>query len=233
MVNVLYEDNHIIVVLKPQNIPSQADDSKDVDMLTMVKQYIKEKYNKPNNVYCGLVHRLDRPTGGIMVFAKTSKAASRLSEQIQNGTLEKKYFTVVLNKVREKSSRLENYLKKDTKENIVKIVPIGETGAKKAELVYKVLDTKNDSEKELSLVEVKLLTGRSHQIRVQMSNIGNPICGDQKYGGDKYGKTNLALYAVELKFVHPTTKQNMMFKVCPPENELPWKFFNCEKFLNI
>lgn len=232
MVNILYEDNHIIVVLKPQNIPSQADESKDLDILTMVKNYIKEKYNKPNNVYCGLVHRLDRPTGGIMVFAKTSKAASRLSQQIRDGSFEKKYFAVVLNNVRDKTARLENYLKKDNSENIVKVVPIGETGAKKAELLYKVLDTKKDDTKVLNLIEVKLFTGRSHQIRVQMSNIGNPICGDMKYGGDKYGKINLALYAVELKFIHPTTKQTMIFKVCPPD-ELPWKFFDCEKYLKL
>ena len=232
MVNILYEDNHIIVVLKPQNIPSQADESKDLDILTMVKNYIKEKYNKPNNVYCGLVHRLDRPTGGIMVFAKTSKAASRLSQQIRDGSFEKKYFAVVLNNVRDKTARLENYLKKDNSENIVKVVPIGETGAKKAELLYRVLDTKKDDTKVLNLIEVKLFTGRSHQIRVQMSNIGNPICGDMKYGGDKYGKINLALYAVELKFIHPTTKQTMIFKVCPPD-ELPWKFFDCEKYLKL
>jgi 23S rRNA pseudouridine1911/1915/1917 synthase len=142
--NIIYEDNHIIVVIKPQNIPTQKDDSGDQDMLSVVKEYVKEKYNKPGNVYVGLVHRLDRPTGGLLVFAKTSKAASRLSEQIQNGEFDKRYLTVVVGAPNDKTKKLENYLKKDERTNVVKIVPRSEDGAKKAELVYNVLDTYNE-----------------------------------------------------------------------------------------
>lgn len=221
--NVIYEDNHIIVVIKPQNIPTQEDDSKDKDLLTMVKEYIKEKDNKPGNVFVGLVHRLDRPTGGVMVFAKTSKAASRLSTQIANGTLEKKYLAVVLNKPRENRMKLINYLKKNPRTNTVQVVPELTDGAKRAELEYNVLDKKE----KVSLVEVKLYTGRSHQIRVQMKHIGCPVYGDVKYGGDKLAKGhNLALWAYELKFQHPTTKENLTFRVYPPEDKTPWNVFD-------
>jgi 23S rRNA pseudouridine1911/1915/1917 synthase len=223
--NVLYEDNHVIVVVKPQNIPTQEDESKDKDLLTIVKEYIKEKENKPGNVYVGLVHRLDRPTGGVMVFAKTSKAASRLSQQISDGELKKKYLTVVLNKPREKRLKLVNYLQKNARTNTVQVVPELTTGAKRAELEYNVLDVRD----KVSLVEVNLFTGRSHQIRVQMKHIGCPVYGDVKYGGDKLAKGhNLALWAYELKFVHPTTKENMTFKVYPPEDKIPWSVFNLD-----
>lgn len=221
--NVVYEDNHIIVLIKPQNIPTQEDESKDKDLLTMVKEYIKEKENKPGNVFVGLVHRLDRPTGGVMVFAKTSKAASRLSTQIADGTMKKKYFAVVLGKPREQHMRLINFLKKNPRTNTVQVVPELETGAKRAELEYKILEVKE----KVSLVEIDLFTGRSHQIRVQMKNIGCPVYGDVKYGGDKLAKGhNLALWAYELKFQHPTTKENMTFRVYPPEDNIPWKVFN-------
>ena len=222
---VVYEDNHIIVVVKPQNIPAQEDDSKDKDLLTMVKEYIKEKENKPGNVFVGLVHRLDRPTGGVMVFAKTSKAASRLSEQIRERSISKKYLAVVCGKPKEKIAKLTNHLHKNARTNTVQVVPELTTGAKKAELEYNVLDSKE----KVSLVEVQLLTGISHQIRVQMKHIGCPIYGDVKYGGDKLAKGhNLALWAYELKFVHPTTKENMTFKVYPPEDKIPWKVFNLD-----
>ena len=220
MVDVLYEDNHIIVVIKPQNIPSQSDESGDLDMLTMIKQYIKEKYNKPGNAYVGLVHRLDRPTGGIMVFAKTSKSAKRLCEQIKTKDFQKKYLCVVCGSPKLKNSTLIDYLKKDEKTNIVKIVPQTEVGAKKAELDYNVVDI---YENKYSLVEVLLKTGRSHQIRVQMSNIKTPFFGDTKYGyvGEK---SNLALWAYKLDFVHPVTKQAMHFTACPPQQK-PWNLF--------
>jgi 23S rRNA pseudouridine1911/1915/1917 synthase len=223
--NVLFEDNHILVVVKPQNIPTQEDESKDKDLLTIVKEYIKEKENKPGNVYVGLVHRLDRPTGGVMVFAKTSKAASRLSQQITDGELKKKYLAVVLNKPREKRQKLVNYLQKNARTNTVQVVPELTTGAKRAELEYNLLDVKD----KVSLVEVNLFTGRSHQIRVQMKHIGCPVYGDVKYGGDKLAKGhNLALWAYELRFVHPTTKENMTFKVYPPEDKIPWSVFNLD-----
>ena len=141
--DVIYEDNHVIVVVKPHNVPSQEDDTKDEDMLLRVKKYIKEKYNKPGNVYVGLVHRLDRPTGGIMCFAKTSKAASRLAKEIQNGEMKKEYLTVLEGQLPLKTKHIVNYLKKDEENNLVKIVPMSEVGAKKAELIYEVIETEN------------------------------------------------------------------------------------------
>ena len=225
---ILYEDRQIIVVLKPQNVPSQADETGDLDMLTMVKNHLKEEYNK-DNIYCGLVHRLDRPTGGIMVFAKTSKSASRLSAEIESGDLEKKYLLVTQGKPKQSHATLVNYLKKDEKQNKVSIVPQTTYGAKKAELEYYVLETKED----LSLIEVKLKTGRGHQIRVQMANIKCPIFGDQKYGGKNMPKANLNLFAYELKLIHPTTKENLMFRCYPPETLDAWKNFNLAKYINL
>jgi len=227
--DILYEDNHVIVVLKPQNVPSQEDASKDKDMLSMVKEYIKEKYNKPGNVYVGLVHRLDRPTGGIMVFAKTSKAASRLSEQFKNNEAEKTYFAIVKGNLKLKQTKLVNYLLKDEINNKVKVVPMSTAGAKRAELDYTELESKDG----LHLLKVKLATGRGHQIRVQLSTIGNPIYGDQKYGGEDMEKANLNLFAVEIKFYHPTTKDKLVFKAYPPEDKTAWNKFNLEKYLSI
>ena len=194
-----------------------------------MKEYIKEKYNKPGNVYVGLVHRLDRPTGGIMVFAKTSKAAARLSAQITDGTFEKQYFCVVCGVPREKQGRLIHYLKKNEKDNIVEIVPQLTEGAKRAELEYKVLCTKGN----YSLLQVKLFTGRSHQIRVQLKSIGCPIYGDAKYGGETKRGVNLNLFAVELRFEHPVSHERLVFKVYPPEDENAWKLFNVDQFLRV
>ena len=224
---ILYEDNHIIVVIKPQNVTSQEDRTKDKDMLSLVKEYIKEKYNKEGNVFVGLVHRLDRPTGGIMIFAKTSKAASRLSEQIRDNKIDKTYYAVTSSLPKDKQKELENYLKKDEKNNIVKIVPRSEAGAKHAKLYYKVLQTRNDH----ALVEVKLLTGRSHQIRVQFAGINCPLVGDGKYGRDKeVSSTNLGLWAGRIEFTHPVTKQKMIFAYPPPADKEPWSQFYLEKY---
>lgn len=225
---VLYEDNQIVVVIKPQNVPTMPDESKNLDMLSMVKAYIKEKYNKPGDAFVGLVHRLDRPTGGIMVFARNSKAAKRLSEQFSTHKVEKVYYAITNGVVKIKTQKLTNYLKKDEKENIVKIVPMSEQGAKKAELVYKVLE---DNGKE-SLLEVKILTGRSHQIRLQLSNIGYPLVGDVKYGKEKGLTSNLGLWAGKLSFVHPTTKEKMVFMACPDATKKPWNKFDLEKYLS-
>lgn len=224
---VLYEDNHIIVAIKPQNIPSQSDISGDEDMLSKVKKYVKEKYNKEGDAYIGLVHRLDRPTGGIMVFARTSKAAERLSNQIKNNQMHKTYYAVTSKVPQLKSDTLINYLKKDEKNNIVKIAPQSEQGAKRAELSYKVLQTKED----FALLEVKLVTGRSHQIRVQLAGINCPLYGDNKYGKEKnMQSTNLGLWAGRLELTHPVTKQKMTF-ACPPELDAkPWSYFFMEKY---
>jgi len=222
MINVLYEDNHIIVVVKPQNVPTQGDESGDSDMLSQVKEYIKVKYNKPGNVYVGLVHRLDRPTGGVMVFAKTSKAASRLTESIKSGDMQKNYLAVTVGVPKERNAKLTNYLAKNEKTNTVSVVGVGTTGAKYAELKYSVLDSTD----KVALLDVDLYTGRSHQIRVQLKHIGNPIYGDVKYGGDTLAKGhNLALWAYNLKFTHPTTKKLMSFKVYPDLTQVPFSTF--------
>ena len=228
--DVLYEDNHIIVVIKPQNIPTQGDSSKDESLLDMVKAYVKEKGNKPGEAFIGLVHRLDRPTGGVMVFAKTSKAASRLSEQLKDGSFEKNYFAVTVGTPKERAGRAENWLLKDEKNNIVKTVPAAYEGAKKAILEYKVLDENS----KVALVDVKLITGRSHQARVQLKALGTPIFGDAKYGGDTLAKGhNLALWAYSIRFYHPTTKEPFVFKVTPPQEKTPWNCFNLDQYVNV
>lgn len=212
---ILYEDNHIIVVVKPFNILSQSDDTKDIDMLTLIKSYLKEKYNKPGNVYLGLIHRLDRPTGGIMVFAKTSKAASRLSEQIRLNLFTKKYLAIVSGYFDEKTGVFEDYiLKKEDNSSIIS------KDGKYAKLEYEVLKEKND----LSLVSILLHTGRHHQIRVQFASRNHPLYGDQRYG--KSSKKQLALFAYYLSFNHPVTKEKLEFIKYPDKVGI-WKEFIC------
>ena len=226
---VLHEDNHIIVVLKPQGIPTCGDDSGDDSLLEQVRRYIKERYNKPGNVYVGLVHRLDRPTGGVMVFAKTSKAASRLAEQMRTGDFEKRYLAVLAGVPREPQAKLVNYLKKNAVNNMVYVCPPTTDGAKMASLEYFVKEEKGGC----SLVEVKLHTGRTHQIRVQMANIGTPVYGDMRYGGESAKKGNLALWAYSLTFTHPVTKERLRFMAGPPEDGSPWKHFDLSKIYDL
>lgn len=222
---IVYEDNHIIVVIKPQNQPTQKDQSGDIDLLNEIKDYIKQKYNKPGEAFIGLVHRLDRPTGGLMVFARNSKSADRLTKQIQNGEFDKVYYAVVDGRIKVKTEKLVNYLKKDEQNNIVKICPPLENGAKKAELIYNTLDINENK----SFLSVKILTGRSHQIRVQLSNIGFPIVGDMKYNKNA-SKGFLALWAGRLEFNHPVTKKRMIFISSPDETLFPWNQFNISKY---
>lgn len=210
--NVIYEDNHIIVVEKPVNIPSQGDKTGDIDMLTIIKEYIKEKYNKPGDVYLGLIHRLDRPVGGVMVFAKTSKAAARLSEQVRVKQFKKKYLVIVDGKMENEKGTLEDFLLKNEKLNISKVVKEGTKNSKLAILDYEVL--KYDEEINLSVLKINLHTGRHHQIRVQLANSGHSIYGDQKYGTRGNGK-QIALWAYELSILHPITKKEMTFCVLP------------------
>lgn len=210
--NVIYEDNHIIVVEKSVNIPSQGDKTGDADMLTLVKQYIKEKYNKPGEVYLGLVHRLDRPVGGVMVFARTSKAAARLSEQVRNKQFKKKYLVIADGRFEKQKGTLQNYLLKNERLNTSKVVEEGTKNSKLAILDYEVLAY--NEEIDLSLIKINLHTGRHHQIRVQLSNAGHSICGDQKYGTRGRGK-QICLWAYELTILHPITKEEMIFKVLP------------------
>ena len=216
---VIYEDNHIIVVEKPVNIPSQGDKTGDIDMLSIIKAYLKEKYNKPGEVYLGLVHRLDRPTGGVMVFAKTSKAASRLSEQVRNKEMHKQYLCIVDGKMENKQGTLKDYLYKNEKTNTSRIAKPNEKNAKEAILDYEVI--KYNEEINLSVIKVNLHTGRHHQIRVQFASRNHSLYGDQKYGTRGRGK-QLALWAFSLSFKHPTTKEVLLFEDYP-EKIGSWK----------
>ena len=200
---VLYEDNHVIVCYKPAGVLSQADNTGDIDMLTLVKDYLKKRYNKEGNVFVGLVHRLDRMTSGVMVFAKTSKGAMRLSNDIASGNFFKEYLAVCEGNIENfDETTLIDYLEKDEKNNKSFISKNG----KEAILSYKVITNKNNK----SLVRVKLKTGRHHQIRVQMSNIGHPLYGDIKYGSPH--KDNLALQAYKLSFYQPVTRELLTFQ---------------------
>ncbi len=210
--NVLFEDNHIIVVEKIVNIPSQGDKTGDIDMMEIIKNYLKEKYNKPGNVYLGLVHRLDRPVGGVMVFAKTSKAAARLSEQVRNKTFKKAYLVIANGKMENNKDELTDHLLKNEKANMSKVVDKDKKNAKLAILDYEVL--KYDPELDLSVLKINLQTGRHHQIRVQLSSRNHSIYGDQKYGGRGHGK-QICLWAYKLTIEHPITKESMTFKVLP------------------
>ncbi|MDF2865202.1 MAG: rluC [Clostridia bacterium] len=213
--HIVYEDNHIIVVIKPSNIPVQADKSGDIDMLTIVKSYIKEKYNKPGEVYLGLVHRLDRMVGGLMVFAKTSKAASRLSEYIRNREFKKKYLAVVNGSITG-SGEFKDYLVKDERLNMSKVVSSNVKNSKEALLEYTTISNFKYMNREYSLVNINLKTGRHHQIRLQFANAGYPLYGDIKYGQkiNKVGQ-NLALWSCYLSFYHPTKDEYLEFSCLP------------------
>ena len=216
---VLFEDNQIIVVEKPFNIPSQGDKTGDVDMLSMVKDYVKEKYNKPGNVYIGLVHRLDRPTGGVMVFARTSKAASRLSDEIRERKIQKSYLAICNGKFDETKGTMKDYLWKDEKKNTSYVVKASKKNAKEAILDYEVL--KYDAKEDVSLVKIDLHTGRHHQIRVQFSSRMHALYGDTKYHG-KGGNAQLCLWAYKLSLIHPTTKEELTY-IDLPESKGIWK----------
>lgn len=203
---ILYEDNHLIVAIKPAGILSQEDQTKDADMLTLLKYYIKDKYNKPGNVYLGLVHRLDRMTGGVMVFAKTSKAAKRLNEQIVKKDFSKRYYAIV-DGIIETGNTLKNYLIKDEKE--VRSCIGNSNNGKLAILDYNVIKILNNK----TLLDINLITGRHHQIRVQFSHLKHPLVGDVLYGGSHYSQ--LMLYAYEISFKHPITNDRLTFSKIP------------------
>lgn len=221
MIKVIYEDNHLLVVEKPVNTLSQGDDTNDKDMVNLLKDYVKVKYNKPGNVFIGLVHRLDRPVGGVMVFAKTSKAASRLSEQVRSKTLKKTYRAVIHGTMKKEEDTLKDYLYKNKKTNMVSVVNKNHKEAKDAELSYNTLGKKDG----FSLVQIDLKTGRPHQIRVQFSSRKHPLFGDQRYGQDVNKKGDqISLWSYKLEIVHPTTKEKMEF-ICEPPNKYPWNLF--------
>ena len=214
--NVIYEDNHLLVVEKPVNIPTQADSTNDPDMHSLLKEYIKEKYQKPGNVYLGLVHRLDRPVGGLMVFAKTSKCAARLTKQLQTSQFSKTYLAVIDNVITKEE---DTYVDKLLKNQDTNMVTVNEAG-KEAILSYKLLAVKD----RLSLVEINLQTGRSHQIRVQFASRGNPLYGDQRYNKNAKAKEQIALLAYKLSFNHPTTNERLTFELKTKDN-YPWNLF--------
>lgn len=209
-VNVLYEDNHLLVVEKPYGVPSQADISGDDDMLSICKAYIKQKYSKSGDVYLGLVHRLDRPTRGVMVFARTSKAAARLSEQIKSGEFRKTYLAVLTAEPEQDSGELWDWLIKDEKSHMARVASEHEPGAKKAGLEYQVMGRRDG----LYLVRITLYTGRFHQIRAQFAHRGCAVYGDAKYG-KRDVKAKLALFASGIVFKHPTKGERLEFAVAP------------------
>ena len=215
-IRVVYEDNHLLVVNKPANVPVQADASGDEDLLTACKGYIKERYQKPGEVYLGLVHRLDRPVGGVMVFARTSKAAARLTEQFSAHRAQKRYAAIVEGRA-PAEGRLTDWLLKNESTNTTTVVKEGTPGAKQARLSFRTLAR----EKGLSLLDVNLQTGRPHQIRVQLSHTGFPIRGDQRYNPDARVGDQIRLWAYALTIAHPTLKEPMTFYALPPFSEFP------------
>ena len=204
---ILYEDNSIIVVVKPKGILSQSDITNEKDMLTILKEYIKEKYQKPGNVYLGLVHRLDKPVGGVMVFARNSKSASRLSEQIRKGQMQKYYYAVIHGIIPKKDGILIDKIEKIDNKRVL----LNTKNGKEAKLEYRILNEKDN----LSLIDIHLLTGRYHQIRLQFSSRGYPLYGDHLYGSNI--KDNIALFAYRLSFYHPITHELMTFEIEPDD----------------
>lgn len=217
--DVLYEDNHIIVVNKRVGDIVQGDKTGDKPLSDVVKEYLKEKYNKPGNVYLGVVHRLDRPTTGIVLFARTSKALPRLNDLFKNRETQKTYWAVVKNKPEKETDTLVHYLKRNEKSNTsrahVKEVP----NSKKASLDYTIIKALNN----YYVLEVNLHTGRHHQIRSQLSAIGSPIKGDLKYGFDRSNPDGgIHLHARKLEFIHPVTKEHLVITASVP-NDTVWQ----------
>lgn len=206
---ILFEDNHLLVIEKPVNVPMQEDSSGDLDLLSMAKNYLKVKYQKPGNVYCGLVHRLDRPVGGVVVFAKTSKAASRLSNQVRLHQLEKQYLAVV--EGIPQTGKWIDYLTKDHRTN-TSTVTTKDKGKLSELTILKVTPLKNHQ----SLIKIDLKTGRSHQIRVQTASRNHPIVGDQRYHPNPQKNQQIKLLAHCLSFYHPITKEKIAFEIDMP-----------------
>ncbi|HZK24321.1 MAG TPA: RluA family pseudouridine synthase [Oscillospiraceae bacterium] len=223
----LYEDNHLLVVEKPVNLLTQGDNTGDDDLLSLLKQSLKEKYQKPGKVYLGMVQRLDRPTGGVIAFAKTSKAAGRLAAQLRDRTFTRAYLAIVHGKLPLGQASLQHYLRKNRQNNTVTVVDKNSSGAKEAKLTYQVLD----NSKNFSLVEVQLQTGRAHQIRVQLAAAGHPLFGDQRYGQsvNRPGQ-QLALWSYCLTFTHPTLQTRLTFTSYPAAKH-PWTLFAYESLV--
>lgn len=218
---VIYEDNHLLVVIKPAGLLSQEDHSGAPDILTLAKSWIEKRDQKPGRAWMGLVHRLDRPISGVMVLAKTSKAASRISEQIRQRTVSKTYL-LVCHGVPEPAGEWSHLLKKDPQSNTSRVVLTSEKGSKSSKLRFQRLATTGT--KEASLVHVELITGRSHQIRVQFAHMGYPLLGDRKYGDPNSSLASPALQSGSFSLDHPTQKGRLRF-VAPLPEEDPWNRF--------
>lgn len=221
---ILFEDNHIIIINKKAGQLVQGDKTGDISLLDEVKSYIKLKYSKPGNVFAGLVHRIDRPTSGIVIFAKTSKALTRLTEMIKKREIKKTYWAVVKKNEIPETQRLVHYLKKNEKNNkaIIFNTSSAQSGSKEAILTYKIIK-KSD---HYLLLEIDLETGRHHQIRAQLSAIKCPIKGDLKYGADRSNSDgSIHLLARKIEFIHPIKKEKIVLEAPVPENDNLWKSF--------
>lgn len=216
--SILHEDNHCLVVNKPPRLLTVGDQTQDPNLLDMAKEYLRRKYNKPGDVFLGVVHRLDRPVSGVVLFARTSKAASRLADQFRTRTMDKVYWTCVTGEVQPAEGTLEDYLLKDRDDNFTTAVPAGTPGSKACRLTYRRLALQG----QVSLLEIHPETGRSHQIRVQLASRGWSILGDRKYGSQRPGGGAIALHAVQLTFQHPTLHQPVVVHVAPPESWRDW-----------
>ncbi len=215
---IIFIDNHLIAVTKPAGLLTQPDRNTDESLIDQTRQWIKEKYNKPNNIFLGLVHRLDRNVSGVVLFARTSKAASRLSKQFREGTPKKHYRAIVLGKLKEEQTTLVHYLRKE-KSLRATVFPRETPTAKRSELSYEVINSLENK----SLLEVSLSTGRFHQIRAQMAFIGHPIIGDVKYGApEPLPNQEIALYAHKLVFSHPVSNEEITLTAPEPKT---WEQF--------
>lgn len=218
---VLYEDNHIIIVNKTASEIVQGDKTGDTPLSETVKQYLKEKYQKPGNVFIGVTHRLDRPVSGLVVFAKTSKALSRLNEMFKNGEVKKTYWAVVKNQPREEEGELVNYLIRNEKQNKSYAYDTEKPGSKKAVLHYRLIGRSQN----YHLLEIDLKTGRHHQIRCQLAKMGCPIKGDLKYGSPRSNPDgSICLHARSVRFVHPVSKELIALEAPLPPGNL-WNGF--------
>jgi 23S rRNA pseudouridine1911/1915/1917 synthase len=218
--SIIYEDNHLIAVNKPGGILVQGDHTGDKCLADYVKAYIKKKYNKPGDVYLGTIHRIDRPVSGLVIFAKTSKALTRMNKMFQDKQIKKSYYALLQKKPRKLSEDLTHWLVKMEDKNITKAYDKEVKRSKKSMLTYNYIGTANHK----FLIEVDLKTGRSHQIRAQLGKIGFPISGDLKYGSRK-GKGNyIYLHSKSLEFIHPVKKEKVLLQ-CPLPDEMNWNFF--------
>lgn len=215
---VLFEDNHLVIVNKRAGDITQGDKTGDTPLSDVVKAYIKEKYNKPGNVYLGVVHRLDRPTSGIIIFARTSKALERLNKMLRDKTIKKTYWAVVKNQPKKEKDTLINFLKKNPKNNKSSVHSKEISGSKKAILHYQFIKNLDN----YSLLEIDLETGRHHQIRAQLANIGSQIKGDLKYGFNRSNKDgSIHLHARKISFTHPVSKEKISL-IAPTPNDVIW-----------